>query len=530
VTVARFRDRVPVPAESPATGRTLADLVDAHAAWNPDRVALIDEDGEHTYAAVRDRVEALAHGLVAQGVGHGGVVAVADDPARDVVALYLATARIGAVLVPLNTRLRAPELREVLDRTRPDLVLTSAAHGGLVGDALPPDVPAPLAGAPHARWGDLLVTDTVGPLPRGGPGDPHLVLFTSGTTGRPKAAVLGQRRSVGDAANAALASGVRADDRLLGYQPLYHTGGWDFLKQYLLVGGSVVLMSKFDPDRALELLERHRCTSMFAVPLVLLRLLESPRFARTDLSAFRRLMFASYEPSTLVPRAVRAFARRGARNVRVEHVYGQTEAGSFVTTLRAEDATDDRLDSIGTPVPGVTVALLDPDLNPVPRGEVGEICVRAETVMTGYLDDPTATDEAFRGGWLHTGDLGRQSPDGLLRIAGRLKEMIRTAGENVFPKEVEGHLVAHPEVVDCVVFGVPDPRWDERVVAAVVPVPGSRLTEADLVAYLRERIAGFKVPREVHLVTELPKTPAGKTERHRLREFVAVDPNRSQAP
>ncbi|OLT12390.1 hypothetical protein BJF78_04090 [Pseudonocardia sp. CNS-139] len=515
-----FRDRVPVAAESPAAGRTLADLVTAHATWSPDRVAVIDDAGEHTYGALATRVTALAHGLVARGVGRGGVVAVAADPARDVVALYLATARIGAVLVPLNTRLRAAELGDVLARTRPDLVLTAAGHAPLVRAAADAE---PVADGPDGTWGDLLAADPGGALPTGGPDDPHLVLFTSGTTGRPKAAVLSQRRSLGDAANAALASGVRADDRLLGYQPLYHTGGWDFLKQYLLVGGSVVLMPRFDADRALELLERHRCTAVFAVPLVLLRLLESPRFGRTDLSAFRRLMFASYEPSALVPRAVAAFGGRGARDVRVEHVYGQTEAGSFVTTC----ARGRHRRRLGRPPrqhrhPGARRDGRAARPGAAPRrARRGRRDLRARRDRDDRL--PRRPRRHRRGVPRRLAAHRPTSAAGPRRPAadrGTAQGDDPHGRRERLPQGGRGP-ARHP------------PRRDRRGrVRRPRPAVGragrrrgrpgrrARVTPDELVTYLRERIAGYKVPREVHLVAELPKTPAGKTARHRLPDLL----------
>ena len=514
------RVRVPPSPLHPARGRTLADIVAGWASWSPDRVALIDSGGARTWGWLQARVEAFAAGLARYGVGRGAAVAVAEAPVADMVALYLATARAGAVLIPLNLRWREAELRRVREVITPALALAAAEHRAVAAAAVPAAT-ATLASDPDASWGDrLAAAGGAVPEPEGGYDDPHLLLFTSGTTGRPKAAVLGQRRSVGDAAAAALASGVRAGDRLLGYQPLFHTGGWDFLKQYLLVGGSAVLMSSFDPDQAVELIERHRCTSLFAVPLVLLRIMESPRFADADLSSLRRLMFASYDPSDLILTAADAFRSRGAAGLTLEHVYGQTEAGSFITTLRSEDARrPEALESVGTPVPGVTVGLLDPRLRPVAPGEIGEVCVKAETVMLGYLGDPAATAEAFRGGWLHTGDLGRQDAAGRLRLSGRLKEMIRTAGENVYPKEVEQVLAAHPQVTDCAVFGVPDARWDERVVAVVVGGgdPGRAAPREDeLIAYLKARLAGYKVPRKIQVVPAIPKTPAGKTARQLL--------------
>jgi fatty-acyl-CoA synthase len=509
---------VPASPLHPGRGRTLADIIEAWALWSPDRVALIDDRGSWTWGWLQSRILAFASGLASYGVRRGGAVAVAEAPTADMVALYLATARAGAVLVPLNLRWRPTELGQVRDVITPALALAAAKHRAVAEAAISCGTTLLVSGLLDS-WGDrLAATGEQAPEATGGYNDPHLLLFTSGTTGRPKAAVLGQRRSIGDAAAAALASGVRAGDRLLAYQPLFHTGGWDFLKQYLFVGGSAVLMQSFDPDHAVELIEEHRCTSIFAVPLVLLRMMESPRFPGADLSSLRRLMFASYDPSDLIMTAVSAFRERGARDLMLEHVYGQTEAGSFITTLRWEDARPESLESVGTPVPGVTVGLLDPELRPVAPGETGEVCVRSETVMLGYLDNEAATSEAFRGGWLHTGDLGFRDPEGQLRLSGRLKEMIRTAGENVYPKEVEAVLAAHPLVTDCAVFGVPDDRWDERVVAVVAGSPAP--SEEELIAYLKDHLAGYKVPRKIQVVPAIPKTPAGKTARQLLPDLL----------
>lgn len=319
-----------------------------------------------------------------------------------------------------------------------------------------------------------------------------------------------------DASHAIAAFGVRPYQRYLCFTPLFHTAAWDYLKLYDVCGGSVCIMDGFDAGVALRSIDELRCQAFFAVPLVLADLLEHPDFAITDCSSLRLVMYSVYDSSEAIRRAREAFAARGGRHLQVAHAYGQTEAGSFVTVLRPEHAEGNE-DAVGTPVPGVEVRLLDDDLHEVRRGRPGEICVRSPALMEGYWEDAEATREAFAGGWLHTGDIGVIGPDGLMRVVDLKKDMIRTAGENVYAKEVERQFLAHPDVSDCAVIGRPRARYDEEVVAVVVARPGVDLTEESLAAFVRERLAGFKTPRVWVLVDALPMTAMGKIAKGELR-------------
>lgn len=488
----------------PAPG--LHEVIASHARYRGASTVLIDDRGSLTWAQLVQRTAALARGLADRGVTRGDAVAVAAELCADYVALYCATAHLGAILVPLNWRLNPVTIASFLTRTGPKLIVAEHDLTTALEDTGRPTI----LGTAHHTWGDQLANaSAAAPDSPAAPDDPHLIIFTSGTTGVPKAAVLDQRATLFDAYAGALASGLRPGDRFFVYQAPYHGGTWALIRQYLLVGGSVVISRAFDATRALATIEQHRATSFFAVPLVLQRLVEAPNFPTADLSSLRHLVFASYDPTSGVLPAVERIRERGAATLTIEHIYGQTENSSLIASARPEICEHD-ITSVGTPVPGVSVSIRDAVGREVPPGEIGEICVRSNSVMVGYLDDPGATAEAFHGGWLHTGDLGRLDERGMLCIAGRLKEMIRTGGVNVYPREVAHVLGQHPGVRDCAVFGVPDPRYDERVVAAVVAADPA-LTAEDVICWVRDRMAGYQTPRQVILLDELPKTAAGKT-------------------
>lgn len=487
---------------------TMDDVIDSHALHRGDAVAVLDGSDSITWAGLAELVADMAQGLAWLGVHRGGTVAVAAEMSIDFIALYYATARIGAVLVPLNWRLPSASVQTLVKRTNPTLIVNGVET---LSPALGEAAECVLIDAPGARWGEQLCVAEARSvsLDPADADDAHLIIFTSGTTGTPKAAVLSQRATLIDSYAGALASRLGPDDRMLIYQAPYHGGTWALIRQYILVGASLVLNRSFDASNVLKTLERQRCTSFFAVPLVLKQLIESDHFARSDLSSLRNIVFASYDPNSQVLPIVEQFRLRGNPDLTIEHIYGQTENSSLITTSRPHrDSADVRC--VGTPVPGVLVSLRGPDGAAVTAGETGEICVRSQSLMLGYLDDAEATRDVFRGGWLHTGDLGQLDANGQLVIVGRLKEMIRTGGVNVYPREVAAILETHPAVRDCAIFGVPDLTYDERVVAAVVPAePG--VTPEDVTAWIRERMAGYQTPRQVIILDGLPKTAAGKT-------------------
>lgn len=507
----------------------LSDIVETNRRWVPDRTALIFKDRTWTWAAFGQAVDALQRGLALQGVRRGTRVAVLDRNSDDCVLLHYALAGMGAVLAPINMWLRVSEIGYILGCCQPGFLLTSDEFRPLAEEATASMAEPPrLITRGAAQDGDLdfsLLMEagraaSVAVSRPAGWEDPHLILHTSGTTGRPKGALISHRRSITDALSAIGAFGIRTGERFFCYMPLFHTGAWDYLKLYFMQFGSAVIVDRFEPKTAIEAIALHRCNGMFGVPVVLRQMVESPAWTGADLSSMRLIAYANYDPSSYILKVVDALRERGAKSIGIANAYGLSESGPYITILRPEDALE-RPRSIGTPVPGARVALLDEHMNEVAPGAIGEICVRTPAVMSGYLNRPEATEAAFAGGWLHTGDLGRVDDDGFLHLVDRQKDMIRTGGENVYAKEVENVLVEHPGVRECAVIGLPDDDYGERVVAVVVLQDEETGDGAELTAFVRSRIAGFKTPREIVFVSSLPKTPAGKIQKHVLRQQLA---------
>lgn len=502
------------------------DLVADNLRWAADRPALHFAGSTYSWADFDAHVRGLMRGLSAQGIARGSRVSVLDRNSERYVFLHYALASLGAVLCPINMWLRAGEIAYILERTQPALLVTSAEFRALAAEASASLSPGPRVvthGEP--REGDI-PWERIADGPDGDLSspqswdDPHMILFTSGTTGRPKGAIISHKRTVLDGMTASAAFGIRRGETMFNYLPLFHTGAWDYLKLVFMHQGSVVLVDHFDGDEAVTLIERHHCHIMFGVPVVLRKMLESPLWASSDLSSLRVLAFGNYDPGDFLDTVLAAFRKQGADRLQALFPYGLTEAGPFVTIARPDD-TKDHPNTIGTPLAGVSVALLDEDGREVAPGETGEICVRSPALMSGYLDMPEATAEAFAGGWLHTGDLGRIDGEGFLHIAGRKKDMVRTGGENVFSTEVEQLLISHPDIAEVAVIGLPDPDYGEMVVAAIVPRPGSAPEEAEIIAFARARIAGFKTPKRVVTVAEFPRTVSGKVAKSELRAALA---------
>jgi fatty-acyl-CoA synthase len=493
-------------------------VIERNARLWPDAAALIEDDIELTWAEFAQRVARLRTGLRSLGLGVGSRVAVLDRTSIDYVALHYALTGIGAIMVPINFWYRAGEVAHILDETEPDLFViggTQLELGLASLERAQANIPIVSHEAPGlealARLEDLIVpslAEDAAPEPVDW-NEPHMILYTSGTSSRPKGVLQTQRRALVDAFSAIGVLGLTHEDRLLCYFALFHTAGWDYIKMLFVSGGSVVLMPGFDAERAVTEIERHSCTFAYALPLMQQRMFASEAWPTADLSSFRLLGFGTADSSAVDYAAViAAFAERGA-TIEMSALYGLTEGGPFVSILRP--TTDESvLGSVGIPVPHADVALLDDDLVEVPRGSAGEICVRSEAVLTEYWRNPEATEAATRGGWMHTGDLGRIDERGYLSIVGRKKEMIRTGAENVFPREVELVLLEHSDVRDCAVIGVPDPEYEERVVAVVVPIGGAVPDEVQLIAHVRAQIAGYKTPKNIVFVDSLPMSGSEK--------------------
>ena len=501
------------------------DIVAANARNVPDRPALVCGEREYTWKELWEGVQALARGLAAQGVVRGSCVAALDRNSDALVLLYHAVGSLGASLYPISVLLRANEVAALLSNARPALLVAGPGYEDLAEAAAALATPPPrLVYRAQARQGGLHWDDISDgpqmadpPAPRSWD-DTHLLLHTSGTTGLPKSVAISHRRSVVDGLAAATSIGARSSDRYYSNTPLFHTGAWDWIKVFFMQRACVVLAERFDAARMIEDAVRHRCTVLPFFPVTLRALIDHEKFRTADFSAVRLIGYGGMDPSNVLQTALGAFAERGAKDVGVVLPYGMTEAGPFISIAQPHESVAHPL-SVGGAVPGVEICLLDDDMVEVGEGEVGEVCLRTPCLMTEYLDNPEATAEAFRGDWLHTGDLARKTAAGIFQIVDRKKDMIRTGGENVFAKEVEEVLSRHPSVKECAVVGTPHPEFGETVVAVVVP-EHSYADGEELRAFVRERIAGFKTPKKIVFLDAMPRTPLGKVAKKELKILV----------
>jgi fatty-acyl-CoA synthase len=505
-----------------ATGRSSGELtlgrwIRDRALVNPARVAIEHRGERTTYAELDARSDRLADALLRVGLRRGDRVASLTGNRPEHVELFFACAKAGLVLAPLSWRLAPAELAYQLAHAEPAALFVEPERDSLADAALEPATSRPrrLALA-RAELDGLAEPGATAPPTAAADDDDLLLLYTAGTTGRPKGARLTHRNCFWTNLSFDRTADLSPTDVVLQLLPQFHVGGWNV--QPLLAwwkGATVVLESKFDPARALELIERRRITTMMGVPANYLFMAADPRFGDADLSSLRQVIVGG---APMPERLLRTWRDRG---VEIVQGYGLTEASPNVLCLPAEDATR-RLGWAGKPYPHVDVALVDPESGAVIEGRgSGELVVRGPGVFAGYWRDPESTRAAVRDGWLHTGDIAERDAEGFYRIRDRLKDMYISGGENVYPAEVEAALHEHPAVADAAVIGVPDERWGEVGVAFVVARPRASVDEQELIAHCRDRLAAFKVPRVVRLVDELPRSPSGKLLKRELRERFA---------
>ncbi len=454
----------------------------------PQRVAIDYLGREVTYEELDRRSDALAVELLARGLRHGDRVATLTGNSPEHVIVFFACAKAGLILLPLNWRLAAPELRFQLEDAEPSVFLVEPEYDALAAATdhnfellAPPDGD----GAPASA-------DVDGD-------DPLLLIYTSGTTGRPKGAILTHANCFWTNLSLDLASALTGEDVVLQVLPQFHCGGWNV--QPLLAwwkGAKVVLEREFEPARVLSLLAEKRVTSLMGVPAIYLFLSHEPSFADADLSSLRLAVVGG---APMPEELIRVWQARG---IEIVQGYGLTEASPNVLCLPPEDAIR-KMGSAGKPYPYVEVRL----------GEDSELQVRGPNVFPGYWRNPEATAEVLRDGWLHTGDVAEVDSDGCYRIRGRLKDMYISGGENVYPAEVEGVLHEHASVAHAAVVGVPDTRWGEAGVAFVVAK--EPVGEDALLEHCRERLARFKVPKRVRFVDALPMSAMNKVLKEELR-------------
>ncbi len=489
---------------------SLAALGEENVRRYGEYVSLTFEGREWTNVEQQRAAGRLANALRRLGVGPGDRVVVMLPNCPEVLQAYGAILRLGAVVVPVIFLLNADEVRHILADSGARVAITSPDLApkldGFTGTIIA------VGGAPGARAYEELVAreDDACPVVARADDDLAVVLYTSGTTGRPKGVALSHDNLESNARAAANLYELDRDRWALAVLPLSHSYGLTLMNAGHILGTRAVLLRWFQPELVLETIQRFRCQQMAGVPTMFVYLLHFPGAERFDTSSMR-LWGAGAAP--LPVEIVEPFeAKFGGRLL---EGYGLTEASPVVSAHRLSGVR--KLGSVGQPIPGVEVTIRADDGRTLPAGEVGEVCVRGRNVMVGYYQMPEETARTIVDGWLHTGDMGRLDADGFLYIVERKKDLIIRGGFNIYPREVEEVLYAHPAVAEAAVVGTPDPLMGEEVVAFVVIRPGASASADALVAFCQERLAKYKCPRRVRFVDALPKNPVGKILRKELR-------------
>lgn len=511
-----------------STMTTYATLLTGCAERHPDKVFLhIDSQDESmlpiTYRDIDERSIAISRALLAQGLRPGDRVAIAAPNQIEWLELFFGAARIGIITVTLNIRYRASELRYMLDKSGTRLVVSSARQGDFdfeeLYDSLLSEVPSLestffLGGTREgSRYADLIASGSSydGELPQPAPDDPAVILFTSGTTGRPKGATLTHASLIASGTAQNQHVEARHDDVTLGLMPLNHVGGLTCTTtSSLVMGGTVVMLPAFSPASALEALEKYRGTSFGGVPTMWKLMLEHESFPRRDTSALRMAIIGGSNADPALCRQI----TDAIPGVRLINLYGLSESSGASVMSAADDDVDVVSSSIGVPIPGVEARIANPD----PHADgAGELQLRGACVAAGYWEMPEETAATFVDGWLGTGDIGTMDDTGHIRLLGRAKEMYLQGGYNVYPVEIENLLADHPAVSMVAGIGVPDDVLGEVGRYYVVPAPGASVTAQELLVYCKDQVANYKVPREIVFIDEMPLTPSGKIAKVQLR-------------
>lgn len=493
----------------------LSAFLGYHAGRIPDHPALIYEGRSISYAQLLGRVEKAARLLAAHRIGAGDIVAVFMKNSPAFLEIAFAASHVGAIFLPINFRLSAEECRYVTSHAEAKILFADEEFAGLAAAS-----GTPLVILDQAAQRDIgtLFDKAMPPPPMAvrQPQDMFRLMYTSGTTDRPKGVMHSYENFYWKCMAHVAALGLSAQDRLLAVGPLYHVGTFDLPGVAMLwLGGTIVLHRQFDEAAVLADIEAHRITGAWLAPMMVGRILALPDWNRFDLSSFRWCIGGGEKtPEGRICDFSKLFA-----NARFIDSYGLTETCSGDTFMDAGREIE-KLGSTGRPAPHVRIEIRDEEGRPLPPGVEGEICISGPKVFKGYWKDPEKTAASFFGDWFRSGDVGMLDQEGFLTITDRKKDMIISGGENIASSEVERVIYAMPEVADCAVVGVPDAVWGERPVAFIVSRPGAQLTAEAVTTRCSDRLARFKVPKEVHFREELPRNPSGKILKRDLRAAI----------
>jgi long-chain acyl-CoA synthetase len=502
----------------------VADILRVHSAERPEKVALVLGDRQLTWGELYERASRVAQGLLAEGVGNQDRIAFLDKNGVEHFELFYGAALLNAVCVDVNWRLAPPEVSYIVNDAQARVFVVGQEFVPVL-DAIAGELTAKkilvIGGHPefdaYEEW--VAQQPAEDPLVAATPDDVAFQLYSSGTTGRPKGVMLTNDNFFGIIPTAEEMWELDSDAVSLVAMPLFHIGGSGWATAAMYNGVTSIIVRELDPAAVVRLIEQHRITHAFLVPAAIQFMLAVPGIDEADFSSLRIFVYgASPISETVLAQAIETFG------CKFWQAYGLTETTGTVVNLPPEDHDPEgpnrhRLRSCGVPGPGVELRVVDVGTGEdAPTGEVGEIWVRTRQVMKGYWNLPDATAQAMvEGGWFRTGDAGYLDSDGYLYIHDRVKDMIVSGGENVYPAEVENALMQHPAIADVAVIGVPDDKWGETPKAMVVRAPGAEVTEQEVIDFARERLAKYKCPTSVDFVDVLPRNPSGKILKKDLR-------------
>ena len=485
----------------------------------PVKIAAQDRSRQITYSELNTRVNQLAHGLLSMGVRKGDSVAVMVGNRIEHLEILFATAKIGALAIPLDIKWKALELGSVVSFFKPSLLILQQecveelerARSTQDLNFLKPIVVSDLSygGLLDGQCGaepDVLVSED----------DPFAVLLTSGTTGFPKGCLTTHRTFVFHCINNAIEKGLGVHDRAILASPIYFNAGRSFTMGIIYYGGTMFLHERFDAEEILKTIQREKITYMGAVPTMCERMLQVPGIENYDTSSLRCLAITGGKVHQPVLQALR---KQITPNI--YRTYASTDSGQMAIS-KPEDMDKQPL-AAGMPVWCVDLRIVDDNSNPVAVNEIGEIICQSPLATEGYYMNPEATNASFRDGWFYTGDLGYFDQVGYLFVVGRKKDMVKSGGISIYPLEIEGVLYQHPDIIEAAVIGVPDPEWGEALKAVVVRKEGSQMSSEALMQFCKERLSSYKVPKSVAFVSSLPHTEVGKVNKVKVREMILAD-------
>ncbi|WP_047151309.1 class I adenylate-forming enzyme family protein [Aneurinibacillus tyrosinisolvens] len=493
----------------------------------PSRCALkLESEASWTYGDLHRISNAYGNALLALGVKKGDRVGILLYNCLEYWALYFAAAKIGAIAVRLNFRLSSQEFEYALNDSETRVLCFHSS----IADRIDPIrnsiqvedyICLPYENHPSPEWSlpwEVLADGSTAEITeiKIEPSDPVMLMYTSGTTGRPKGALWTHANTLWFCAMQVMKWNLNAETVSMSAGPLYHVGAMeDVTLPTLLAGGTVVVVKSggFSIDRIINVMEKENVSDCLLFPFMVYEMLNSPQLVDSKLSKVHRIISGG---DPIIPWAIEKLTERFP-HIGLVQIYGLTEGTPIAASLDPGDARK-KPHTVGKPMPLVEIKVVGEEGQMVGVGEIGEICIKSPSVSKEYWRKPEATAATFVDGWCHTGDLGKFDSDGYLSIAGRKKDMIRSGGENIYPVEIEDVLIRHPSVADVAVIGIPDPKYIESVCAVIVPKKGAQITEAEIIHFAAEQLASYKKPRKVVFINEIPRTPSGKIQKYVLKE------------